>query len=78
LARTERSCAGTWWIYQRRKLTERAHSIIKNRGMSRFLVHGLRAVRAVCALQALTLNLSWANTLRCRIAAAAALAIPAA
>ncbi|MGH7066088.1 MAG: transposase, partial [Stellaceae bacterium] len=64
--------------YRRRKLTERAHGIIKNRGMSRFLVHGLTAVRAVCALQALTLNLSWADTLRRRTAAVAALAIPAA
>jgi hypothetical protein len=26
--------------YRRRKLTERAHGTIKNRGMSRFLVHG--------------------------------------
>jgi transposase len=56
--------------YRRRKLTERAHGIIKNRGMSRFLVHGLKAVRAVCAVQALVLNLSWADTLRRRIAAA--------
>jgi transposase len=56
--------------YRRRKLTERAHGIIKNRGMSRFLVHGLKAVRAVCVLQALALNLSWADTLRRRIAAA--------
>jgi transposase len=64
-------------IYRRRKLTERAHGIIKNRGMSRFLVHGREKVRAVCLLQALTLNLSWANTLRHRIAAAAAMAMPA-
>jgi hypothetical protein len=64
-------------IYRRRKLTERAHGIIKNRGMSRFLVHGREKVRAVCVLQALTLNLCWANTLRRRIAAAAALAMPA-
>jgi transposase len=58
-------------IYRRRKLTERAHGIIKNRGMARFLVHGRDKVRAVCTLQALALNLSWANTLRHRIAAAA-------
>jgi hypothetical protein len=58
-------------VYRRRKLTERAHGIIKNRGMSRFLVHGREKVRAVCVLQALALNLSWANTLRRRIAAAA-------
>ena len=58
-------------IYRRRKLTERAHGIIKNRGMSRFLVHGREKVRAVCLLQALALNLCWANTLRRRIAAAA-------
>jgi transposase len=64
-------------IYRRRKLTERAHGIIKNRGMSRFLVHGRETVRAVCVLQALALNLSWANTLRHRIAAAAATAMPA-
>jgi hypothetical protein len=64
-------------IYRRRKLTERAHGIIKNRGMSRFLVHGREKVRAVCLLQALTLNLCWANTLRRRIAAAAAMAMPA-
>jgi CTP:molybdopterin cytidylyltransferase MocA len=64
-------------IYRRRKLTERAHGIIKNRGMSRFLVHGREKVRAVCLLQALALNLCWANTLRRRIAAAAAMAIPA-
>ena len=63
--------------YRRRKLTERAHGIIKNRGMSRFLVHGREKVRAVCVLQALALNLCWANTLRRRIAAAAAMAIPA-
>jgi transposase len=60
--------------YRRRKLTERAHGIIKNRGMSRFLVHGLEKVRAVCVLQALALNLFWANTLRRRMAAAAATA----
>jgi hypothetical protein len=64
-------------IYRRRKLTERAHGVIKNRGMSRFLVHGREKVRAVCVLQALALNLSWAHTLRRRIAAAAALPIPA-
>jgi len=63
--------------YRRRKLTERAHGIIKNRGMARFLVHGREKVRAVCLLQALALNLGWAHTLRRRIAAAAALAIPA-
>ena len=63
--------------YRRRKLTERAHGIIKNRGMSRFLVHGREKVRAVCVLQALALNLCWANTLRRRIAAAAAMAMPA-
>jgi hypothetical protein len=63
--------------YRRRKLTERAHGIIKNRGMSRFLVHGREKVRAVCVLQALALNLCWANTLRRRNAAAAAIAIPA-
>jgi hypothetical protein len=64
-------------VYRRRKLTERAHGIIKNRGMSRFLVHSLEKVRAVCLLQALALNLCWANTLRRRIAAAAAMAMPA-
>jgi hypothetical protein len=63
--------------YRRRKLTERAHGIIKNRGMSRFLVHGREKVRAVCLLQALALNLCWANTLRRRIAAAAAAAAAA-
>jgi hypothetical protein len=63
--------------YRRRKLTERAHGIIKNRGMSRFLVHSREKVRAVCVLQALALNLCWANTLRRRIAAAAATVIPA-
>ena len=63
-------------IYRRRKLTERAHGIMKNRGLSRFLVHGRDKVRAVCLLQALALNLSWANTLRRRIAAAAAAALP--
>jgi hypothetical protein len=63
--------------YRRRKLTERAHGIIKNRGMVRFLVHGREKVRAVCLLQALALNLGWAHTLRRRIAAAAALAVPA-
>jgi len=60
--------------YRRRKLTERAHGIIKNRGMSRFLVHGREKVRGVCLLQALALNLGWADTLRRLIAAAAALA----
>ncbi|HEY2534938.1 MAG TPA: transposase [Xanthobacteraceae bacterium] len=34
-------------VYRRRKLTERAHGIIKNRGMTRFLVHGREKVRAV-------------------------------
>lgn len=62
-------------VYRRRKLTERAHGTIKNRGMFRFLVHGRDKVRAVCLLQALALNLSWADTLRRR--AAAAMAIPA-
>jgi transposase len=64
-------------VYRRRKLTERAHGIIKNRGMTRFLVHGREKVRAVCLLQALALNLSWADTLRRRAAAVAAMAIPA-
>ena len=64
-------------IYRRRKLTERAHGIVKNRGMSRILVHGRDKVRAVCVLHALALNLNWANTLRHRIAAAAAMAMPA-
>jgi Transposase DDE domain len=64
-------------VYRRRKLTERAHAIIKNRGMVCFLVHGRDKVRAVCLLHALALNLSWADTLRRRIAAAAALARPA-
>lgn len=64
-------------IYRRRKLTERAHGVMKNRGLSRFLVHGRDKVRAVCLLQALALNLSWANTLRRRLAAAAAAALPA-
>jgi transposase len=63
--------------YRRRKLTERVHGIIKNRGMSRFLVHGREKVRAVCLLQALALNLGWADTLRRRIAAAVAMAMPA-
>jgi hypothetical protein len=58
-------------VYRRRKLTERAHGIIKNRSMTRSLVHGREKVRAVCLLQALALNLSWADTLRRRIAAAA-------
>ena len=65
-------------IYRRRKLTERVHGIIKNRGMSRFLVHGREKVRAVCVLHALALNLSWANTLRQRLAVAAAMAMPTA
>jgi transposase len=65
-------------VYRRRKLTERAHGIIKNRGMTRFLVHGREKVRAVCLMQALALNLSWADTLRRRIAAAAAVTAPAA
>lgn len=64
-------------VYRRRKLTERAHGIIKTRGMTRFLVHGRDKARSVCLLQALALNLSWADTLRRRIAAAAAMAIPA-
>ena len=64
-------------IYRRRKLTERAQGILKNRGMSRFLVHGRENVHAVCLLRALALNLGWANTLRRRSAAAAAMAMPA-
>jgi hypothetical protein len=40
-------------------------------------VHGRDKVRAVCLLQALALNLCWANTLRRRTAAAAAMAMPA-
>jgi hypothetical protein len=64
-------------IYCRRKLTERAHGIIENRGMSRFLVRGREKVRAVSVLQALALNLCWADTLRRRISAAAAMAVPA-
>jgi transposase len=64
-------------VYRRRKLTERAHGIIKTRGMTRFLVHGREKVRSVCLLQALALNLSWADTLRRRNAAATAMAIPA-
>jgi Transposase DDE domain len=63
--------------YRRRKLTERAHAIIKNRGMFRFLVHGRERVRAACVLQALALNLSWAITLRRRITAVATPALPA-
>ena len=65
-------------VYRRRKLSERAHGIIKTRGMTRFLVHGREKVRSVCLLQALALNLSWADTLRRRIAAAVAMAMPAA
>ena len=65
-------------VYRRRKLTERAHGIIKTRGMTRFLVYGREKVRSVCLLQALALNLSWADTLRRRIAAAVAVAMPAA
>jgi hypothetical protein len=65
-------------VYRRRKLTERAHGIIKNRGMTRFLVHGREKVRAVCLMQALALNLSWADTLRRRIAGAGAMTAPAA
>jgi transposase len=64
-------------VYRRRKLTERVHGIIKTRGMTRFLVHGREKVRSVCLLQALALSLSWADTLRRRIATAAAMAIPA-
>jgi hypothetical protein len=45
--------------------------------MTRFLVHGQEKVRAVCLMQALALNLSWAVTLRRRIAAAAAVTAPA-
>jgi hypothetical protein len=45
--------------------------------MSRFLAHSREKVRAVCVLQALALNLCWANTLRRRNAAAAAVAMPA-
>ena len=52
--------------YKRRKLTERAHGQMKNRGMHRFLVHTRRAVRAVCLMHALALNLLWADTLRHR------------
>jgi hypothetical protein len=36
-------------IYRRRKLTERAHGTIKNRGIARFLVHGREKVRGVPA-----------------------------
>jgi hypothetical protein len=75
--RARMASEGGQQTYRRRKLTERAHGIIKNRGMSRFLVHGREKVRAVCLLQALALNLGWAHTLRRRIAAAAALAVPA-
>jgi transposase len=56
--------------YRRRKLTERLHAQLKNR-MPRFAVHGRRAVRAVCLLHALALNLLWAHTLRRRLSAAA-------
>jgi hypothetical protein len=45
--------------------------------MSHFLPHGHDKVRAVCLLPALALNLSWANTLRPRIAAAASTLMPA-
>jgi transposase len=65
-------------VYRRRKLTERAHGIIKNRGMTRFLVHGREKVRAVCLMQAMALNLSWADTLRRRLATAAAVTAAAA
>ena len=34
-------------IYRRRKLTERAHGIIKNRGFARMAVHGIGKVRVV-------------------------------
>jgi transposase len=64
-------------IFRRRKLTERVHGIIKNRGLSRCLVHGREKVRTVCLLQALAHNLNWAATLRRRIAAAVAMAVPA-
>ena len=56
--------------------------IVSNSSMILFsrrstIQHGREKVRAVCLLQALALNLSWANTLRRRIAAAAAAAMPA-
>jgi Transposase DDE domain len=72
--RTRMASAEGQEIYRRRKLTERAHGIIKNRGMVRFLVHGREKVRAVYLLQAPALSLGWAHTLRRRIAAAAAIA----
>ena len=43
-------------VYRRRKLTERAHGIIKTRGMTRSPAHGREKVRSVCLLQALALN----------------------
>lgn len=51
-------------IYRRRKLTEHAHAYMKNRGFGRMPVHGLGAVRAVCLLHALALNMMRAHRLR--------------
>jgi transposase len=57
-------------VYRRRKLTERAHAQMKNRGFARMLVHGIAKVRAVCLLHALAHNFLQAGRLRAAAAAA--------
>jgi transposase len=51
-------------VYRRRKLTEHAHAKMKNRGLARMPVHGLKAVRSVCLLHAIAHNFLHAICLR--------------
>lgn len=51
-------------IYARRKNTEHAHALMKNRGFGNMLVRGLTKVRAVCLLHALAHNLAYALSRR--------------
>lgn len=53
-------------VYKRRKLTEHAHAKMKNRGFARMPVHGVKAVRSVCYMHAITQNLWHAHALRSR------------
>ena len=54
-------------VYKRRKLTEHAHAKMKNRGFARMPVHGIKAVRSVCYLHAITQNMWHAHALRSRV-----------
>jgi hypothetical protein len=47
-------------VYGRRGMTEHSHARMKNRGFERMPVRGVKKVRSVCQLHAITHNMSLA------------------